>query len=338
MPFGDIVGHERPKSWLRAALHQNRLAHAYLFTGDEAIGKRSFGIRLAQTLTCETPPAHDEPDSCGECRSCRQIEQGSHPDFLLIEPDADKANPQISIDRVRDVEHHVIYRPLISPYKICLIDQADRLTPSAANALLKTLEEPPDHSLFLLITSRPAALLATVRSRCLRVPFSPPAQSQVEGALILKRALPPEDARFLTLTSQCRIGQALLWDVADARSKHHQFAALLLNVPSASVGELLDSAESLAKDGNVQESFAWLSASLRDMLFTSTGAERECLLNADYTGALRQLAQTTSVDTVIQLIEEFQTLEQASKRNINLQLGLEAFFLKFQQACTLSPI
>ncbi|HNV33453.1 MAG TPA: DNA polymerase III subunit delta', partial [Nitrospira sp.] len=209
MPFADIIGHDSAKTLLRSAILQNRLAHAYLFHGDDRIGKRLLALRLAQALLCETVPDDPTPDACGACRACRQVDARTHPDFMVIEPDQELANPQIKIELIRDIEHQMIYRPLIGDRKICLIDDADRMTIGAANALLKTLEEPPDHSLFILVSSRPYALPATIRSRCQALRLTAPAQTQVEAAVILKRELPPADAHFLAVLSDGQLGRAL---------------------------------------------------------------------------------------------------------------------------------
>ena len=163
MPFRDCIGHQQSIALLQAAFTHKRLAHAYLFHGEEAIGKRLTAICLAQALSCEQPPEAEGLDSCGVCRSCQQIEARTHPDFFVIEPDQEQATQQIKIEQVREIEHQIMYRPLIGERKICLINDADRMTIGAANALLKTLEEPPAHSLFLVISSRPAALPATIR-------------------------------------------------------------------------------------------------------------------------------------------------------------------------------
>ena len=158
-------------------------------------------LRFAQALFLRNPrPSSAQPDSCGHCRACAQIDSGTYPDLLVIEPEQDKANhPQIKIDRVREIERHVIYRPLLSARKICIIDDADRLNANAANAFLKTLEDPPEHSLFILVTSQPLRLLATVRSRCLNAQvLALRRPAQFEGALALKQATATEDARFLS--------------------------------------------------------------------------------------------------------------------------------------------
>ncbi len=153
--FNQIVGHEGPKAILQAAMRHDRVAHAYLFHGEERIGKRFTAMRFAQALNCEEGQDIENPDACGLCRSCMQIEAHTHPDFILIEPDRELVNPQIKIEQIRGLEQQIIYRPLIGGFKIVLIDEADRMTIGAANAQLKTLEEPPAHSVIVLTTSRP---------------------------------------------------------------------------------------------------------------------------------------------------------------------------------------
>jgi DNA polymerase-3 subunit delta' len=206
MPFDDIIGHQITIASLQTAVMRQRLAHAYLFHGEAAIGKRATALCLAQALNCERTFAGEALDACGSCRSCQQITSRIHPDFFVIEPDSELATPQIKIEQIREIEQQIMYRPLIGERKICLIDDADRMTIGAANALLKTLEEPPAHSLFILISSRPAALPATIRSRCQSLRFATPSRTQVEAAVILQRELPPADARLLAIISEGRIG------------------------------------------------------------------------------------------------------------------------------------
>ena len=130
--FKDIVGHEGPKAILQAAMRNDRIAHAYLFHGEDRIGKRLTAVRFGQALNCDASAL--DADACGSCQSCRQIEAATHPDFVLIEPDQELANPQIKIEQIRHLEQHIIYRPLIGRFKIVLIDEADRMTIGAANA------------------------------------------------------------------------------------------------------------------------------------------------------------------------------------------------------------
>ncbi len=223
MPFSDVIGHERPKAILQTALRHDCLAHAWLLHGDDGIGKQLVALRFAQAINCESG---DGSDACGACRSCRQIEARTHPDFLAIEPDREMANPQIKIEQLRELEELIVYQPMVGRKKIFLIDDADRMNLNTANALLKTLEEPPGHSVLLLVSARPAALPATVRSRCQSLRFAPPARTQVEAALILKREIPPADARLLAAASESRLGAALTMDLTATRAAQDELCAI----------------------------------------------------------------------------------------------------------------
>ena len=333
MPFSDVIGHERSKTLLQTALSHDRVAHAYLFHGERGIGKRLTAIRFAQTVNCETVSAA-APDACGACRSCKQIEARIHPDFLIIEPDAAQANPQIKIEQILDIEQQVIYRPLIGSRKICVIDDADRLTIGAANALLKTLEEPPAHSLFVLVTSRPFALPATIRSRCQSLRFIVPARTQVEAALILRREIPPADARFLAVLCEGRIGEALQTDLRGVRDMQQEFGQLVAPPMLQSASSLLAAAETLAKREQSAEALTWLGRWLRDLLLVRVGADSDSILNVEQQPALQTAADRIPVDVLLELLSEIESLEQQANRNLNLQLALESILLRLREATT----
>jgi len=330
MPFSDLIGHEEPKKKLRTALSHETIGHAYLFSGVDGIGKRLMAVRFAQALSCESPQSSALPDSCGQCRACSQIEANLHPDFITITPEEDKANPQIKIERIRDIEHHVIYRPFMASRKICLIDDADRLTTSAANALLKTLEDPPDHSLFILISSRPALLPATVRSRCLLLRFTPATQHQTEGALVLKQAMDPQDARFLAVATGNRIGASLSADVAQTKATLEHFFDLWDGTTLASASSTLSKAEALAKSEAFSDLIAWLVHGLRDLLLVTVDASPEHLLHQDRLHFFQSLSHELNPEQVLAVIDALLVLEQAPTRNQNIQLLLENFFMQLR--------
>lgn len=328
MPFADIIGHDAAKALLRSAIVQDRVAHAYLFHGDDRIGKRLLAMRWAQALLCETMPADREPEACGACRACRQVEARTHPDFMVIEPDQEQANPQIKIELIRDIEHQMIYRPLIGDRKICVIDDADRMTIGAANALLKTLEEPPDHSLFVLVSSRPYALPATIRSRCQALRLTAPAQTQVEAAVILKRELPPADAHFLAVLSDGQLGRALECNLEQARTSQKEFSVIFSAKGLQSFSTILATAETLAKSDRALEAFDWLLRWLRDMLLLAVGAGSDHVLNLDQRTDMAALAERIDIDELLDLISDLEKLERQASRNVNLQMALETILLR----------
>jgi DNA polymerase-3 subunit delta' len=337
MPFPDIIGHERAKTLLQAAIARDRVAHAYLFHGTDRIGKRLLATRFAQALLCDKAVPPRETDGCGVCRSCRQVEAQTHPDFSIIRPDPDQANPQIKIEQIRDIEQQLIYRPLIGDRKICVIDEADRMTIGAVNALLKTLEEPPDHSLFLLITSRASALPATIRSRCQVLRLTPPSRTQIEAAVILRRNLPPPDARFLAILSDGQLGRALELDLDEEKARQREYTSLVAPGALESIGTLLSTAETLAKTDRAGDALAWLQGWLRDMLMLAVSGAPDDFLDQDRRRTLTPLASTVNVNVLTDLLEEIETLERQGHRHLNLQMALENILLRVRTLCAAAP-
>lgn len=338
MPFRDITGHERPIAILKAALSHERLAHAYLFHGEAGIGKYLTATRLAQALYCERVSDAADPDSCGICRACQQVAARTHPDYVVIEPDRELATPQIKIEQVRDLEQQFIYRPLMGERKICVIDDADRLTIGAANALLKTLEEPPGHGLFILVTSRPHALPITVRSRCQSLRFTTPARTQVEAALILKRDIPPEEARFLAVVTENRIGEALTLDVADLRARQRECLEIVDPATLSSVTACLTIAESFAKADRGPEVLSWLSRWIRDLVLLLVGGDRDQILHGDQLPQLTAYAAKADVSRLLDLLKDLEQTQQQATRHLNLHMALETSLLRLRETLGFSPV
>lgn len=200
MPFHDVIGQARAVLFLQRAVTTGRVAHAYLFTGPAGVGKRAAALALAQALNCQqvssfefrvpglksgicnlqqhSDTQHPTPntqhpespnDGCGECRACRNIANGQHPDVQMIEPDG----ATVKIEQIRTLEADAALVPYEAQWKVFILNNAERMTEAAANALLKTLEEPARNTVFVLLTSTVAALLPTIVSRCQAVTFSP---------------------------------------------------------------------------------------------------------------------------------------------------------------------
>jgi DNA polymerase-3 subunit delta' len=327
MAFREIVGHQRPIKWLQTAVTTNHLGHAYLFHGEPTIGKRLTAIALAQYLHCEAPQDAPTTDACGLCRSCHQIAQATHPDFLFIHPeDIQKHNPKITIDQIRNIEHLVIYRPLMGSHKICLIDQADSMTQEAANALLKTLEDPPDHCLFLLIASHPEHLLPTLRSRCIALRFSPLSSASIYEFLRNRTDREEADAQLIAAFSEGRLGSALSCDPIELKVKLRQYWALLFGEHTPTASQVMDMSEGLVKSNQVQEAIHWFWSGLRDLLLLTLDHSISPTLYKDQETALRQLARQMTPESILPLIQELNQLERGHLRNLNMQIGLEQFF------------
>jgi DNA polymerase-3 subunit delta' len=333
MPFSDLIGHERPKAMLRAAIQQDCVAQAYLFHGERGIGKSTMALRFAQALNCETATSAEMAEACGLCRSCVQIEARTHPDCLFIESDPELATPQIKIEQIREIEQQIVYKPLVARRKVCLIIEADRMTLGAANALLKTLEEPPAHNIFILVTARPFALPATIRSRCQGVRFAAPSRADVEAALISTRRMSATDARFLAIVTESRIGEAFGTDLKAMRERQQEWLTITSPKMLRSVAALLAVAETLAKGDRVIEALEWMARWLRDVVLVQVGANPDLLLSHDR-DELKDAASRFRLDALLTLLGRIEAMQRAATRNLNPQLTLETLLLDLRDALT----
>lgn len=172
--FADFPAQSQVTELLQRSLERNRLAHGYLFSGNALVELEDMARTLAKTLNCLAPPrraAHGLPlDSCDQCDNCRRIDSFNHPDVLWVRPEM--KSRVISIEQIRELMQMANLKPTVAEYKVGIIVAADRLTAQAANAFLKTLEEPPAKSILILLSTEPQRILETILSRCLRLGFA----------------------------------------------------------------------------------------------------------------------------------------------------------------------
>jgi DNA polymerase-3 subunit delta' len=226
MPFADVLGQDRALGALQAALRRGSLHHAYLLAGPEGVGKGTTARLLAQAANCEAA----EGDACGACPSCRKIARGVHPDVLVVEPERDMAKAgrwepkggrtpsrDIVVDQVRElVDRRLSLRRFEGRRRVVILDPADAMNHAAQNAILKTLEEPPPDTTLVLVSSSADALLATVRSRCLRIPFAPLPEGMVVERLV-QAGRTPDEARRAAELAGGSLGKALARAEAETR-------------------------------------------------------------------------------------------------------------------------
>lgn len=169
MALTNVIGQERAVNIILKTIQRGRIPSSYLFAGESGIGKKFTAVNLAKALNCQSIEHRAQNDSCDECSSCKKIDSGVHPDFLLIEPHSG----QIRIEEIRAIDDALSLKPFEGRWKIVIVDEAHMMNPFAANAFLKTLEEPPKETLIILISSNPDRLPDTIRSRCSRLNFTP---------------------------------------------------------------------------------------------------------------------------------------------------------------------
>lgn len=184
MTFGNIIGNERIKSLLRKSIHNDMVSSAYLFYGPAGAGKTSMAYAFAQALLCDNFETLD--DACDSCKFCRLVQKNEYPDLYIIKPSSKTETARqktILIEQIRELQSHLNLKSYYPKRKIVIIEQADKMNISAANAFLKTLEEPPGETVIILVTDKKDSLLPTIISRCQQIPFVKPGRKELENWL-----------------------------------------------------------------------------------------------------------------------------------------------------------
>lgn len=277
-----IVGHGPRIAELKADIASGRLPNAYLFAGPKGVGKRMAAEAMAMALACQVPPAPGE--ACGSCAGCRRALARGHPDIFLVAAEAEypdfrpppgkerKPSEEIRIEQIRDLKSRIQFHPLEARAKLVIIVSADRMTISAANSLLKALEEPPSATHFVLTSSSPHGLLATIRSRSRWMSFGPLPEGEIAAILMRERGLSGEDSLRIARLSGGSAGRALATDPEFVAAVMGRFATLAGRAASA---DIIEAAEewSLAKGHEPPLILDLIASWYRDRLkFLSTGA------------------------------------------------------------------
>lgn len=302
MPFRAIAGHPRLLALLSRAVARDTMPPALLFAGPAGVGKRQAANAVAAAFNCLQPASSErfERDACGECAACRRIERGVHPDVITIEP-GDSGT--IKIEQVRDVIDRAGYRPFEGRRRVVIIDEADALVPPAQNALLKTLEEPPSASVFILVSSMPDSLLDTVRSRCPRLRFGILTPAEVTAVLMRDHKYGESDARAAAADADGSIGRALAAQSVDLLEARAAAQRLLEQTarggdPAARLNAAKDLAGKKGSPASERDQLAVLlralASLLRDLGVLASHADPAMLANADLEKDLSRL--TSSYD------------------------------------------
>ncbi len=322
MSLSKLVGQPLAKRFLFKALAKGAVGQSYLFVGPEGTGKTYAAVNLAKALNCRQPTP--EGDACDACPSCRAIESGTSPDFRLIEAEG----ARIKIERTRALIAAMALRPDAGRRKVTVIRQADKLTLSAANNLLKVLEEPPAYGVIILTTANPAILPATVLSRCQTVPFRPASPAEVGQALIEQSGASPEDAAEAAALSGGILGQALgLLGSGQLANRRGLARRVVAGLGRAGLVARIDMAEELAQYGEERETLSELLGDVadvyRDALAYAVAPATRSMISRSEPEFLARVAQDYGPDRLRRALDLLSRALEALRRNGQPRLALE---------------
>jgi len=337
MPFREVLGQERVIRVLRKALATDSLPHAYLFYGTGGVGRFKTARTLAAALFCASSPG----DPCGTCSHCLRVQREEHPGLAVLRPlvrkddkewEVDPDRGEIRIDQIRELQKWFAVRSFDGGWRVCILDGAERMNAPAANALLKTLEEPPPESLLVLVSPTRTQLPPTVVSRCQTLYFPPVERAEIEEIL---RAAPgrgsPQDLFLLAALSGGSVGRALQMDPAWITGDRLDWIqGLRETTEGARAGSLLDLADALAKSDRVFDVLDLFLAWYRDLTVFRGAGDPDRLLNQDLAEEIREVAQTRDA---LGWAEKARTVQRAradllDRRNLNAQLVMETMLLR----------
>lgn len=342
--FDRLIGNDNIKRTLKHWRAKDRVPNALLLAGDEGVGKLQFALELIRTFVCDDA---DDRGGCGVCSACTRIDQ-----FVIPEEPTDKNKDDfkrvffgghsdvgkvvtykrtILVDAVRDLEKHAHFLPYEAKARFFIIDDADKMNDESANALLKTLEEPPPTSYIILVTSRPDSLLPTIHSRCQTLRFAPVPVDDLERFLITERAFSHDEAKLAARLSRGSVGRAVYINVEKFRTARERMLSVITNaIETGDRAGMLRVAEELndAKNkDNFEENLDILQSLIRDVWTLRVSADRERVVNADLSDRLTSLAENAGSSDLPGWLAGIDEVRENLAVNINKKIAADALFM-----------
>ena len=325
----NLIGHEWAVDMLKKHVIHGTMRHAYLFAGPPGVGRRTLALRFAQALNCKTPTGPGLP--CGQCRDCKQIEAMQHADLHILQAVDDEGKARVGgtlkVDQIREVRRLLTYRPYQSNYRVALFLRFGEANDSAANALLKTLEEAPPYAVLILTADNPEQLLPTIVSRCEVLRLRPLRIEQVQQALE-EKGFETNQAKWIAHISGGRYGTALRLIGSESLTvEREERLNDLQNLISASRVEKFAYADKLSRDKEAmrQAILIWLSY-WRDVMLRTAQA-RTPLVNVDRNLEIEDIASRMDLSSARRVVNDLENTLEKMDGNVNPRLLAEVLLL-----------
>ncbi len=325
--WDSVVGQEQMIQNLENALSYKKISHAYLFHGERLSGKRMVADIFARALQCEG----DGKKPCNQCRSCKQAINGNHPDIIYVEHD--KPNV-ISVDNIRtQINGDIAIKPYSSVYKIYIVDEAEKMNTQAQNALLKTLEEPPEYAVIMLLSTRAEAMLPTILSRCVALNTKPVPDDKIKNHLMTKVQIPDYRAGVCASFARGNVGRAIqLAANEDFDRMKAEVLGNLKNIFELEVYQMAAAAKKITEEKFEVEDyldlcFIWY----RDVLLYKACRDRKHIVFQEEIRDIERIGEKYTYEAIEKVIEAIDQARSRLKSNVNFDLTMELLFMAMKK-------
>lgn len=325
--FKDIVGHEQIIEHLKTAIEMGKVSHAYILNGPDLSGKMMIAEAFARALLCEK----QDPDGCGECRSCRQSDDRNNPDIIYVKHD--KPNT-ISVDDIRtQLNNDIVIKPYSNQYKIYIVDEAEKMNQQAQNALLKTIEEPPAYAVIMLLTTNADSFLQTIRSRCITLNLKSVKNDVIKSYLMTEKKIPDYQADVCAAFAQGVVGKAIKLASSDDFNELKESALSLIkrldDIDLYEMGEAIKQISDYKLQ--VQDYFDLITVWYRDVLYMKATNDVNGLIFKDEVYDIKKQASKHSYHGIETIIEALDKAKLRINANVNFDLVIELLLMTIKE-------
>ena len=330
--FADIIGQGQIKEHLQNALQQNKVNHAYILNGERNSGKEFIAKVFAAALQCENPDMSSGLwESCGKCRSCKQMEGKNQPDVIYV---SHEKPGSIGVEDIRgQINGTVAIKPYSSPRKVYIMNEGEKMTAQAQNALLKTLEEPPEYAVLLILTGNVDSLLQTILSRCVVLNMKPAKDAQIKKYLMETMEIPDYKADICVAFARGNVGKAKLLASSEEFDKVKEEAVTLLKyIKEMELNEIVAAIKKITEyKFDVNDYMDILSIWYRDVLLFKATHDANLLIFKEEIQHIRKVADKSAYEGIEKIIDALEKSKQRLNANVNFDLTMELLLLTIKE-------
>lgn len=326
LAFQDILGHDSIKQHFQKAIGLHKVSHAYILAGEAGMGRKSLAHAFALTLLCEK--GGSQP--CMNCHACKQVLSGNHPDLIHV---THEKPGSIGVDDIREqINDTIMIRPYSSYYKVYIVDDAEKMTIQAQNALLKTIEEPPSYAVIILLTINEDLFLPTILSRCVQLKLKPLKDSVIQAYLKETMGIPEREAQLYAAFARGNLGKAIkLSDSEEFKDMYKRLLSMLRNIKNMDISQLLDYSKKLKEEMDIYECLDFMQVWYRDALMFKVTNDANLLIFKDEYSTISDMSRHIGYDGFENILQAIEKARIRMEANVNMELAMELMFLVMKE-------